>query len=1008
MADESVGKISLDLEVKSDLEGQAEDVGKALAKSFEDNLQKSMSAIFDKVASSLSDSMRAIQDSMSQALDAMTNNLEQSIKRITQLIKNLKIKSPVQMFDNFDAGAKIPQPSVANAKVRAPPVDDGKTQDYLFNKMELLGREIGVVEDKLIGLRESLNHAFEGSDKAEKLTANIVKTEQKLNDLRYKLDQVGAAYDEISNKDIGGGQVEQEINTWSRFDDVLSSVNTGFDNANQALSQLGSQFKSIGGFLSGGIKKITNLGKGIRGILNKLNPFSRGVKDVGRSANSSALSFGRLTRSLIVSGLVMSGLRRGIRSLASSLWGSLKANDQFNHSLNQIKTNLQVAFMPIYSAALPALNALMSALVTVTSYIANFINALFGTTYSASQATAQSLNTATGAVKDYEKALKEAVNNTTGLDELNVVTPNQDATGGGSGGGGNVGGGLVDGNVTNGWDGGLGDALANFFKPFKNAWDVHGEQVMRAMRYAMTSIWDLTKSIGRSWNEVWQNGTGELTCSLILQILTNVFNIVGNLASQFDKAWNSADVGTSIVQGIWDIINSILAGVRDITGLIADWSASLDFEPMLKSIDGLLKALLPLIDTIMGRLAWAFENVLLPFGKWVIEDALPAAIYAVGGAFELLNEILLATNPIFAFLWDYILQPIASWTGGLVVSILNGIGDALRWIASNEIAMAILAGLVTSITLVTTALIAYKKVVALAKTVTMAFAMAKLALSAPIVAVVAGIAALIAILILLVNNFDWVKETALNVWNTICEWWGRLAEWFKSTVIDPIVNFFTGMWSSVTDGAKQAWEGIKQVFSVVTDWFKNIFTNAWQGVKNVFSSGGAIFEGIKDGILNGLKAVINALIKGINAVIAIPFNGINAALNKMKTISILGVSPFGWLPNIGVPSIPMLAQGGYVEANTPQLAIIGDNRHQGEVVAPEDKLFDVNMRALKAFVGEQNGDGTPESLETLKRMELLMQEMIKAINAIDLVIGDRDIARANRRGERQLGHNFNW
>ena len=41
----------------------------------------------------------------------------------------------------------------------------------------------------------------------------------------------------------------------------------------------------------------------------------------------------------------------------------------------------------------------------------------------------------------------------------------------------------------------------------------------------------------------------------------------------------------------------------------------------------------------------------------------------------------------------------------------------------------------------------------------------------------------------------------------------------------------------------------------------------------------------------------------------------------------------------------MLANGAYVRANTPQLAMIGDNRHQGEFVAPEDKLQEMALQA---------------------------------------------------------------
>ena len=78
------------------------------------------------------------------------------------------------------------------------------------------------------------------------------------------------------------------------------------------------------------------------------------------------------------------------------------------------------------------------------------------------------------------------------------------------------------------------------------------------------------------------------------------------------------------------------------------------------------------------------------------------------------------------------------------------------------------------------------------------------------------------------------------------------------------------------------WQGIKDVFSKVGDWFKDTFSKAWEKVKEVFSKGGKIFDGIKDGILNGLKTVINGIIGGINKVIEVPFNGLNSALLKIK------------------------------------------------------------------------------------------------------------------------------
>ena len=54
------------------------------------------------------------------------------------------------------------------------------------------------------------------------------------------------------------------------------------------------------------------------------------------------------------------------------------------------------------------------------------------------------------------------------------------------------------------------------------------------------------------------------------------------------------------------------------------------------------------------------------------------------------------------------------------------------------------------------------------------------------------------------------------------------------------------------------------------------------------------------------------------------------------------------IPILNKIKIPHLAEGGFVKKNTPQLAMIGDNRHQGEIVAPEKKLQDMAREAAGA------------------------------------------------------------
>lgn len=157
---------------------------------------------------------------------------------------------------------------------------------------------------------------------------------------------------------------------------------------------------------------------------------------------------------------------------------------------------------------------------------------------------------------------------------------------------------------------------------------------------------------------------------------------------------------------------------------------------------------------------------------------------------------------------------------------------------------------------------------------------------------------------------------------------------------DDFKSYVGSFFDNMKNKAGSAVSGIKEAFKGIPEWFRTTFTRAWTNVKNVFSKGGKVFTGIKDGILSGLKSVINALIRGINKVVAIPFNGLNIALNKIRNISILGKKPFyGLIGNIAVPQIPKLAKGGVI--TSPTIAMMGEYagaKTNPEIVTPQSIL----------------------------------------------------------------------
>ena len=217
-----------------------------------------------------------------------------------------------------------------------------------------------------------------------------------------------------------------------------------------------------------------------------------------------------------------------------------------------------------------------------------------------------------------------------------------------------------------------------------------------------------------------------------------------------------------------------------------------------------------------------------------------------------------------------------------------------------------------------------------------------------------------------VDIWNSIKEKASNTWDGIKNVFSTVGNWFHDKVISPVGDFFSGMWGKLKKGAKDAWAGIKDVFSTVANFFGDIFSKAWKKVKDIFSTGGKIFDGIKDGIVDAFKTIVNAIITGINKVVALPFKGINWALNKIKNIEILGLKPFDWIDTITVPQIPKLAKGGItngatlaeigeagremvlpLESNTQWMDLLADkiNQRQGRSI-PTKLILQVNGRTF--------------------------------------------------------------
>lgn len=279
--------------------------------------------------------------------------------------------------------------------------------------------------------------------------------------------------------------------------------------------------------------------------------------------------------------------------------------------------------------------------------------------------------------------------------------------------------------------------------------------------------------------------------------------------------------------------------------------------------------------------------------------------------------------------------------------------------------------------LATAAEFAHSVAAGVATAATWAFNAALAVLTSPITWIIAAIAALIAIGVLLYQNWDTVVEFAKTAWQGLCDFisgicqaigeffsglWTKLQEifepigqWFGEKfqqAWDAIVNIFTPIgswfgqrWADVTSalaniGAwftnmfQKAWTGLTNIFSKlgswfgdrwndvtsvlanVSSWFGNMFTSAYNAVKNAFSSIGGFFSGVWSTVQS---IFVNAGQKVGSAVGGAFRSAVNGVLGTIENV----VNGFIGMINgvIGmINKIPGVSLGGIGYVSLPRLA----------------------------------------------------------------------------------------
>lgn len=241
-----------------------------------------------------------------------------------------------------------------------------------------------------------------------------------------------------------------------------------------------------------------------------------------------------------------------------------------------------------------------------------------------------------------------------------------------------------------------------------------------------------------------------------------------------------------------------------------------------------------------------------------------------------------------------------------------------------------------------------------------------------------------------------LKSGAVNQWKNAKQWFKDLPESAIKQLGNIKDKFFKKgqeTISGIKSGASEKWKTVKLFFTElpgkVIKAIGNIKDKAQKKGEEIISGikKGFTVKSLKDVLVNTFKTALNAAIDVLNTAI----DKINEKLTfTIKDVKLPGGKKIkGTTLNLGkLGHIQHLAQGGYVKANTPQLAMIGDNRHQGEVVAPEGKLYEIMAQVLKDFTKQNRSQSTSTqqdrdinlNLELVLGEQKFRSEVIKAVN----------------------------
>lgn len=387
---------------------------------------------------------------------------------------------------------------------------------------------------------------------------------------------------------------------------------------------------------------------------------------------------------------------------------------------------------------------------------------------------------------------------------------------------------------------------------------------MDLVNNVMTKMFPAMKGVGDSFAGM----LGQMNSAIEGGKANSFFEHINTFAvPMFEMAMQSAG---NVLKGLGNIMMAFTPlgmqmgnGMVDLTAKFASWSAGLQSSQGFQKFVQFVQTSVPIIMNIFTKLFSVLVKVgtaLAPIGLVVL---------------QLASDFLTWAN-----------------SSTSVQSALNLVAQAGTWMSQNldtvkTVLIAITAGFVAfktalaisnTITTVATSLGAMKTAFTTLRNSTMLAKIAQIAFNtamwaSPVTWVIAGIVALIAIGVLLYQNWDTIKAKAMELWGKMQEMWTNIKQSWNEGV-NAVKQYFSNLWSDaqakanqiktmVVNHFKNMWNDSKNAWNSGVNAVKNFFTNLWNDATRI---GGQIKDAVVNHFKNMWNDAKNTWNTGVNAV----------------------------------------------------------------------------------------------------------------------------------------------